>query len=155
MTLLKTEKQIFTAIAEHCAFKNGYYYLACPYTDEEYQIRHYRYVKSLSAMNFLLNKKILVFSPLAHTHPTAQMYDLPKDSGFWKLYDDVFVTNSIGMIIMILPGWAESKGIKHEFQLVVKEKDRNDYPIYILDEAEKLENWHIKPIINKYRETLQ
>lgn len=131
---MKSKAQIldeYETIREHCSLFNGYYYLASPYTSQYSSRRTERYLTALKAMNVLMLKGIVVFGPVAHTHPLATKFRLPKDSEYWMKYDKAFVKNSIGMIMLLIDGWMDSNGMKTELEMV---RTRQSYPLYIMTE---------------------
>lgn len=136
-------------IRDHCNMFTGYYYLASPYTSDNSKERKKRYLKNLEAMSLFINHEISVFSPIAHTHPIATLYDLPTSSIYWNRFDEAFVKNSIGMIFVLIDGWLKSKGMKHEFELV---KKRQSYPLYIMSgyTFDGEHGWQVKRIDKDY-----
>jgi hypothetical protein len=55
----------------------------------------------------------IVFSPIAHSHGVARFIkDHTHD--FWMLQDLPFLDFANKMVVLTLPGWEESRGIKEE-----------------------------------------
>lgn len=96
-------------------------YLASPYTDPDSIVMNDRYLEAMRAASWLLNKGVYVFSPITHCHPMAVMYGLPRDHMFWLKYDEAMVTAAKGIIILMIPGWMSSKGVKNEIDLAEKQ----------------------------------
>ena len=59
----------------------------------------------------------IVFSPIAHTHPIATMCDLPKDWEFWGKFDKAFIEQCSQVVVAMIPGWKDSKGINAEIAI--------------------------------------
>ena len=57
-----------------------------------------------------------VFSPITHSHP---LYDLGMrgDWDFWKRIDVEYLRLSEKIVVLMLPGWLESKGVTAEIKL--------------------------------------
>jgi hypothetical protein len=57
-----------------------------------------------------------VFSPIAHTHPIAQ-FDLPKGWEFWEEFDRWYISRCDEVVVLMLRGWRESKGVQAEIKI--------------------------------------
>jgi len=88
-------------------------YLASPYSDPDPAVRERRFQQACAASANLMRRGILLFSPIAHTHPIA-LYGLPKGWEFWEQYDREFLAACERMIVLTLPGWRHSVGVKAE-----------------------------------------
>ena len=57
-----------------------------------------------------------VFSPIAHFHAVARARrDLdPRDGAFWARQNLPFVDAATGLVVALIPGWAESIGVAEE-----------------------------------------
>ena len=64
---------------------------------------------------------LIVFSPIAHTHPIAERCDLPRGWDYWKHFDEEFIGASEKVVVAMMPGWEQSKGIAGEIR-IAKEK---------------------------------
>jgi hypothetical protein len=60
-----------------------------------------------------MRKGVMLFSPIAHTHPIAQ-FDLPKGWDFWERYDRIIMEKCSGVLVLMLDGWEQSKGVAGE-----------------------------------------
>jgi len=97
--------------------KTPLYYLATPYTHPE----HYMMV----ARHFMVNKvgaKLIqegkyIYSPISHTHPIAEVGELPRGWDFWEGYDRVMLQACTNLIVLRLPGWEESTGVRAEIKI--------------------------------------
>lgn len=58
-----------------------------------------------------------IFSPISHTHPIAVAGGLPLDWDYWQEYDRAILSACGKMIVLMLDGWKESKGIAAEIVL--------------------------------------
>lgn len=120
---------------------NGeYWYLATPYTRYHAGI-HMAFVDSARVAGDLIAVGVPIFSPIAHTHPIACYADLdPKDHNIWLPADAALMNKAYGLLIVVLDGWDESKGVKHEieaFQAAGK-------PIFLIDP----DNLKTQPYVN-------
>jgi len=100
-----------------------FWYLASPYSryiggPEE------AYIKASQAAALLIQAKIPVFSPIAHTHPIAEYGGMDKfDLSIWLPADRPFIQLAHGIIVLELAGWDKSHGVREEinaFRLMLK-----------------------------------
>jgi len=106
-------------------------YLASPYSHPDEDVREQRFIDACAASSFLMKRGELVFSPICHSHPIAQ-FGLPKGWDFWEKYDREFLEFCSSMVVLMLDGWQESKGVQAEIQ-IMKEMGK---PITHLDPKE-------------------
>ena len=110
---------------------NEIVYLACPYTHEDPAVMEYRFTRVSQVAGELIKKGDIVYSAISHSHPIAITGGLPRDWSFWEKYDRAFLSVCRKMVVLMLPGWRESKGIAAEIK-IAKEID---IPIeYLKDE---------------------
>lgn len=106
-------------------------YMASPYT---------RYVAGPEAAFIeasriagqLAKQGIIVFSPIAHSHPLAVYGGVDGlDGPFWKKFDAPFITACDSLIVAMMDGWRASEGVTHE----IAEFRKAGKPILYLDPA--------------------
>ena len=103
--------------------KSKLVYLASPYSHDDDAMMLWRFERAAEAAAYLMRQGLLVFSPIAHTHPIAQ-FGLPKGWDFWKQYDSAFMDVCLGgIVVLALPGWVASKGVQAEIAYM-RDKDR-------------------------------
>lgn len=88
-------------------------YLASPYTSDQQNIQHERYHYACRAAAKLMQQGYVVFSPIAHSHGIARFIK-GHDNDFWMEQDLPFLDYADKVVVLTLPGWQESKGVKHE-----------------------------------------
>lgn len=89
-------------------------YLASPYSHPEAEVREARFQDACRAAGALMKAGLNVFSPIAHSHPMATLGDVPPVHDCWYGYDLAYLPFCRGMIVLMLPGWCDSKGIYGE-----------------------------------------
>ena len=94
--------------------KTKLYYLATPYSHPEPKMREARFIMACLVAGELMDHGLHVFSPISHSHPIACQWNLPKGWDFWGKQDLVMMDRCDEMIVIMAPGWDESKGIKEE-----------------------------------------
>lgn len=106
-------------------------YLATPYTRYHLGIeRAFEDASALAAQ--LLEAGVRVYSPIAHSHPLAIHGKLdPLDHSIWMPFDEAMMDASCALIVAMMPGWDESKGVDHEIKFFA----RDGKPIYLLNPA--------------------
>jgi len=92
-------------------------YLASPYSHPECNVRIQRFVDVCRYAATLMAGGELVYSPIAHTHPIADVGELPTDWTYWEKLDTWFIERCDKVVVLMLNGWHESKGIKAEIEI--------------------------------------
>ena len=105
-------------------------YLACPYSHQNPLIRQARFEAANRAAGQLMCRGLIVFSPVSHSHPIAESFDLPKDWDFWREYCLTFLTMSKQMYVLRCLGWTESVGVQAEITYA----NEHRIPVFFMDE---------------------
>lgn len=91
-------------------------YLASPYTHSDPAVQEARFHAVCRHAAGMMRGGVRVFSPIAHTHPIA-VHGLPGDWDFWKEYDRGFIEMCAEVLVLMLPGWDQSKGVRAEIAI--------------------------------------
>ena len=94
-------------------------YLACPYTHPSADVRIGRFEASAHAAADLIHRGMFVYSPITMTHPIdVVMADEGETMGsdYWCDFDEAFMSVCSEMVILTIPGWRDSSGIKREIE---------------------------------------
>lgn len=100
----------------------GYLYLATPYSKyasglDEAAAEASRIAARLMARGFR------VLSPIAHSHAVAVAGDLDKlDHDLWAFQDRPLLDSAAAVIVALMPGWAESAGVRAEIDIARKQR---------------------------------
>ena len=92
----------------------SYHYLASPYSSPDPAISAQRALAAQRATAWLLAQRIWVYSPIVHCHELALAHSLPKDFFFWRDYNFAMLERARGLIVLMIDGWRESKGVSAE-----------------------------------------
>lgn len=93
------------------------WYLASPYTHDDPEILRLRFEQVSADAADLIRAGLRIFSPIAHTHPIAEYGGIPHgDHTIWLPADKPIHDRCDGIIVDMIPGWDESKGIKMELE---------------------------------------
>ena len=92
-------------------------YLACPYSHELPSYREARFHAANQAAAKLMAQGVVVFSPISHAHPIALAGDLPKGWEFWERYDRAVLSCCCKVVVLRLPGWEKSTGVRAEIKI--------------------------------------
>lgn len=92
-------------------------YLASPYSHPNLAVREARFQAVCRVAGEMMQAGLFVYSPIAHTHPIAEVCDLPLGCDFWYQYDRVMLSRCQCMVVLMLDGWTESTGIKGELAI--------------------------------------
>ncbi len=94
--------------------REPYWYLATPYAGYPGGI-NIAFEEASRATAALLKHGIRVYSPIAHTHPVALYGGLdPRDHSIWLPADGPLMAAAVGIIVVKMTEWENSKGIAHE-----------------------------------------
>lgn len=88
-------------------------YLASPYSHPDPAVRAARYEQVCRHAARLLREGRLVYSPIVHSHPLAEL-GLPGDWGFWAEHNRVMLAACTDLVVLALPGWDSSEGVAAE-----------------------------------------
>jgi len=88
-------------------------YLASPYTHSDLRVRERRFQEACRVSAALLRAGVVVFSPIAHSHPIAN-YGLPTSWNFWERVDREYLARCDLLAVLTIPGWRESTGVQAE-----------------------------------------
>ncbi len=98
---------------KHQEARKPIYYLGAPYTHSDPKIRAFR-AKAVTQMAYnLFNEGRLVYSPLTHNIPIDRLGIL-GDYLSWLDFDHGMLAHLDGLIVLQLPGWETSRGLKAE-----------------------------------------
>lgn len=128
---------------------NSLVYLATPFYHQSYDIMELRFkIVSRVAAEFMI-KGVHVFSPISHCYPMAREADLPRGWDYWQHYDRKMIRMCSRMIVLMLDGWKESSGIKHETELAKEMGIPIEY-IYPGDVVEALKTCSLVTEVNTH-----
>lgn len=98
-------------------------YLACPYSHENVDVIRRRYELVTKVAGWLMMPdyplgRYVVFSPITHSHPIAEMSNIPQfDWEFWQYQDFEMIRRCDELWVLGIPGWRESTGVTDELKL--------------------------------------
>lgn len=95
----------------------GFVYVASPYSDPDPKVREARFKAVCRVTADLMLKGDAVFSPIAHSHSVETLgMQFGKDGSFWKKQDIPILRHASKLVVLMLPGWKESKGLAWEIE---------------------------------------
>lgn len=95
-------------------------YLACPYSHPDPFVRKWRYLQATRQLTELLLRGQWAYSPIVHCHELAKTAGLPRDAAFWSAYNLYMLQKADFLMILTLPGWQESAGVREEIEFAAK-----------------------------------
>jgi hypothetical protein len=109
-------------------------YLAVPYTHPDPAVQEWRFERVTEMTAILIGEGRFksIYSPITHSHPIDKHLARYADHEFWvEEFDMPFLLNSANLIILRLPGWDRSTGVRMEMDRAKQE----GIPIWFLDPA--------------------
>lgn len=121
-------------------------YIAGPYSNDapanpthnaspEKRVARFNAVTELARC--LIEKGEVVYSPLTMTHPIDIRMEHDPGSAFWVKFDEEFMSHCGRIIVLKLPGWDASSGVRREIDyfksrgIEVEWAEPNDYGITV------------------------
>lgn len=104
-------------------------YLACPYNHPDPDVRRARFDAVTRVAADFMSRGIAVFSPITHSHPIAEVGDLPRGWDFWADYDRRMIEICDRLVVLKLDGWRHSAGVAAECEIA----DRLAIPVEYLE----------------------
>ena len=108
-------------------------YLASPYSHPDPLVVKTRYLLVMQTCAALINAGRFVWSPIVHCHEMTQLHNMPSDAEFWKHYNFDFMRRADEIMVLKIPGWDQSKGVKMEIDFA----QYNNIPLYYVNEEGK------------------
>jgi hypothetical protein len=120
----------------------GLAYLASPYDSPDESVRGGRFLLVCAEAARLTGRGRLIFSPIAHTHPIAHAGALPLPMGwdFWEAFARRMLQACDELIVLRLPGWRESQGVRAEIALA-KDLGKRISHLYPRHQCERCGRW--------------
>lgn len=100
--------------------ENELIYLASPFTTDDLFEKEMRFLAACDASGFLMQQDRVVFSPIAHGWPIAKIRNISTDWSYWEKACTVMLERCQVIIVLMLPGWKESTGVKDELKIAKK-----------------------------------
>lgn len=95
----------------------SYLYLASPYSHPDKEVMEQRFSDVCVIAGRLMASGLVVYCPIASTHPIAVRCDLPRDWDYWKQFDREFIAASSKVIVAMMDGWTVSRGVAAEIAI--------------------------------------
>jgi len=96
--------------------KSLLYYVASPYTHKDKEIEQQRYEAVNKFASKLYNLNFILIEPIVCGH-AKKHYGMPTDyEGYWKPLCRRYVEKCDALIILMLPDWDKSIGVKDEIE---------------------------------------
>lgn len=110
----------------------GFWYLATVYSSHPKGYDE-AFIQAAKQAGILLNAKVPVFCPIAHTHPIERYSTIPEAMNptynFWvEFVDKPFIDAAKGLIVCKMPNWETSVGVGMEIAYF---KDANKPIVYM------------------------
>jgi len=94
-------------------------YLCSPYSHPDPSVREARFDAACLATVELMRAGHVVFSPIVHGHPLVR-FDLPIEWDYWERIDREHLRKCDEVVVLMLDGWRESRGVQAEIDLAIE-----------------------------------
>jgi len=91
-------------------------YLGTPYSDKDDYLQDFRAKIVDIIATELTNKGRAIYSPISSWHHIACKYTMPKTFEFWEKMNLSFLKQCKKLLIVTLPGWETSIGLRGEIE---------------------------------------
>jgi len=133
-------------------------YLASPYSHADPEIREARFEWVTSIAARFQFEGVLCYSPIVASHPlVADLSVMATNAGtpmdpvgfqFWKANNEWHITRCNALVVVMMEGWEDSKGIQAELVFAAKQHK----PIEYLDlQSSAVEARRLSTLIQKYK----
>lgn len=95
-------------------------YLAVPYTHSAQDVRDARFEAVTDYAAELWQSGKGVYSPITQTHEAGKRHQLPQEWAFWEAQCRTFMPVCSRLVVLALPGWRESVGVRAELRLAAQ-----------------------------------
>ena len=92
-------------------------YVASPYSHPDANVRQQRFEAACRAAAGMIRAGHAVFSPISHSCPICSHGNLPEDWAYWEHVDRELLAKCDRMVVLALPGWHESPGVRAEIEI--------------------------------------
>ena len=91
-------------------------YVASPYTHTDPKVVQSRYEQVSRLTARLVADGEAPVSPITYGHHLLDFYDMPTDWGFWMDFCIALLSKCDRVVVAMIPGWEESKGVQAELR---------------------------------------
>lgn len=98
------------------------WYLASPYSHPDPEVREQRYIQVRDYMLKLKESGINAISPIVLWHDNCKEYNLPYTHEYWNEYNRQLKMVCNGIIVLMIDGVLESRGVLDELKYFEKKK---------------------------------
>jgi len=106
-------------------------YLASPYSHDDPDVKVDRFERACKQAALMMRHGLVVFSPIAHSHPISQYLGEDQGLKFWLKQDLHLLRRCEEMWVLTLDGWKISNGVNAEVELAMS----MGIPIFKIDEG--------------------
>lgn len=97
----------------------SFIYLASPYSTEDKTLLEERVDIACKYAAMLMDQGNTVFAPIPHSHYISKHLDPTRqlDHEFWMRQDLAVMRHCDCVVVLMLPGWADSRGVAREISV--------------------------------------
>lgn len=90
--------------------------MASPYSHPDAGVRQQRFEAAVAHAAYAWKQGLVVFSPIAHSHPIA-LHGLDGSWEQWAAFDRAVLSACDAIWVLRLHGWSDSKGVAAELEI--------------------------------------
>jgi NTP pyrophosphatase (non-canonical NTP hydrolase) len=124
---------------------SAYAYVACPYSSLDPATMEARYQAALRFVCLYTQRGHTVYSPIVHNHHVALAYEQAapegnhRDWAFWEKHDLALLSHASELLVLQLPGWDKSVGVKAEVDHAIANGIPVEYVPWLLGRTDMVE----------------
>jgi hypothetical protein len=108
-------------------------FISSPYNNPEPNVMERNFMDVLLFSSYISSQDGVVgFSPIVYGHTLLKVKELPTDWDYWKNFCLTFLDRADELIVYMLPGWEESKGVKEEIEYAKSKNLKITYRVKLL-----------------------
>jgi len=108
-------------------------YVASPYTHADESIREENFRRVSRYVSHLVSKGNVAISPITYGHTLLNYEKMPSDWQFWMNFCLSLLVKCDRMIVYMMPGWENSKGVQDEISFARDHNIPVDFAAYMDD----------------------
>lgn len=92
------------------------YYLCSPYSHEDPAVRQKRFEEAQRCAYSLQERGFILVEPIGSNHYKSVTFNVSPSFTYWKKTCEALIDRTDGIVVLLMDGWQESKGVQAEIR---------------------------------------